>query len=525
MADAVESAATPSLFERLKVGETMPIAAEPVTLVIFGGAGDLAHRKLLPALYNVIVDGLLPPRTAIVGVGRKSFSDDGYRAFARDGIQQFSRRPIDDHVWETFSQALFFVNAAIDDDKALASVGARLDIVEHERGLPGNRIYYLAVPPSLFATTAQQLQRARLVPPRERATRDARPFARLIVEKPIGRDLESARAINDAIAEVFNEHQIYRIDHYLGKETVQNILVLRFANSIFEPLFNQKHVDHVQITVAESEGVGTRAGYYEQAGALRDMVQNHLLQLLAMIAMEPPRALEADVIRDEKLEVLLSLRPLTGEAIDTQVVRGQYAAGFDLGRPAPGYREEPGVDPKSRAETFVALEVLIDNWRWAGVPFFLRTGKRLPKRASEISVHLKEVPPILFNADPDNRLDPNILSIRIQPDEGFALGISSKIPGPRVRVYPVKMDFHYGTTFGGSPPEAYERLLIDVMAGDQTLFMRRDQVEASWRFVTPILDRWRERAGDPIPTYPVGTWGPPEADRLIRSAGRQWRAL
>jgi glucose-6-phosphate 1-dehydrogenase len=519
-----ETPAQPSLYERLAVGETLAVATDPVTIVIFGGGGDLAHRKLLPALYNMHLDGVLPPRVAIVGVGRAQIDDDGYRDFAKDGIVQFSRRPLDEHAWRIFATTLFFVSASIDDDRAFAPLGARLDIVEHERGLPGNRIYYLAVPPTLFVPTVRQLQRARFVAPRDAATRDARPFARLIVEKPIGRDLESACAINDAIAEVFDERQIYRIDHYLGKETVQNILVVRFANSIFEPLFNQKYVDHVQITVAEAEGVGTRAGYYEQAGALRDMVQNHLLQLLSMIAMEPPHSLDADVIRDEKLEVLQSLRPIAGDAVDQLVVRGQYAAGFDLGKPVAGYRGEPGVDPQSRTETFVTLQSFIDNWRWAGVPIFLRTGKRLPKRASEISVHLKGVPPILFNVDPAAPLDPNVLSIRIQPDEGFALAISSKVPGPRVRIYPVKMDFHYGSTFGGSFPEAYERLLLDVMAGDATLFMRRDAVEAAWRWVMPILDRWASRT-DEIPSYPAGDWGPPEADRLIASTGRQWRAL
>ncbi len=525
MSDAVASAPVPSLFDRLAEGDTLPPTAEPVSIVIFGGAGDLAHRKLLPALYNLAVDGLLPPRTAIVGVGRKPMSDDEYRAFARDGVTRFSRRPIDSGAWDAFAGALFFVNATIDDEQSLGPLGSKLDVVEHERGLPGNRIYYLAVPPSLFVPTVQQLRRSRFVPPRDAASRDARPFSRVIVEKPIGHDLESACAINDAIAEVFNEHQIFRIDHYLGKETVQNILVLRFANSIFEPLFNQKYVDHVQITVAEAEGVGTRAGYYDESGALRDMVQNHMLQLLALVAMEPPRSLDADVIRDEKLQVLLSLRPLDGDRIDQHVVRAQYGAGFDMGRPVPGYRQEPGVAPQSTTETFVALQLFIDNWRWAGVPFFLRTGKRMPKRASEISVHLKDVPPILFNADPNGRLDPNVLSIRIQPDEGFALGISSKVPGPRARVYPVQMDFHYGSTFGGSSPEAYERLLLDVMSGDATLFMRRDQVEAAWRWVMPILDRWREHPRAQLAAYPAGDWGPSEADALIRREGRQWRAL
>ena len=509
-----------SVAERLAAGESQVIAVDPVTFVIFGGAGDLAHRKLLPALYNLHLDGLLPPRVAIVGVGRSGLDDNAYREFAKDGISRFSRRPLDAQAWDNFAPSLFFVPASIGEDHGLARLGARLDTVEHERGLPGDRVYYLAVPPALFGPTVKELDRARFI---DRSAQ--RPFARLIIEKPIGRDLESARAINDAVAAVFDERQIYRIDHYLGKETVQNILVLRFANSIFEPLFNQKHVDHVQITVAEEEGVGTRAGYYEQAGALRDMIQNHMLQLLALVAMEPPRSLEADVVRDEKLDVLRSLRRIEGERVHADVVRAQYTAGFNVGAAVAGYRSEKGVATDSPTETYVALRVFVDNWRWADVPFFLRTGKRLPKRASEISVHLKAVPPILFNATPGGRLDPNVLSIRIQPDEGFAFGISSKIPGPRARVYPVQMDFHYGSTFGESSPEAYERLLLDVMAGDATLFMRRDAVEAAWQWVMPILDRWSANSNASIPTYPAGEWGPPEADRLIESTGRRWRPL
>jgi glucose-6-phosphate 1-dehydrogenase len=520
MADRAHDAGA-ALAERLAAGSSpTPGTLEPVTFVIFGGGGDLAHRKLLPALYNLHVDGLLPARAAIVGVGRNEMKDDAFRAFAKDGVTHFSRRPIDEKAWADFAESLFFVTASIDDEHAFPSLGARLDVIEHERGIPGNRIYYLAVPPTLFAPTVKQLDRARFVD-RTAST----PFARVIVEKPIGRDLDSAREINDAMAAVFAERQIFRIDHYLGKETVQNILVLRFANSIFEPLFNQRHVDHVQITVAEEEGVGTRAGYYEQAGALRDMVQNHLLQLLSLVAMEPPHSLDPDVVRDEKLEILQSLRPVTGADVDATVVRGQYTAGFDAGTPVPGYLEEKGVNAASRIETFVALQVFIDNWRWAGVPFFLRTGKRLPKRASEISVHLKNVPPILFNADPAGRLDPNVLSIRVQPDEGFSLAISSKIPGPRVRVYPVKMDFHYGSTFGATSPEAYERLLLDVMAGDPTLFMRRDAVEAAWHWIMPILRRWETETTTRPATYAAGEWGPVEAERLIESTGRRWRAL
>jgi glucose-6-phosphate 1-dehydrogenase len=493
--------------------------AEPVTLVIFGGAGDLARRKLLPALYNLHVDHLLPSGFAVAGVGRKDFDDAAYRAFARTGVEEFSRRPIDEASWQTFAAALHFVNAAIEDPAAFPALGSRLDVIEHERGLTGNRIYYLAIPPALFAPTAQHLASARFIGPPDQG-----PFARVIVEKPIGRDLTSALAINNAIASVFDERQIFRIDHYLGKETVQNILVLRFANSIFEPLFNQKYVDHVQITVAETEGVGTRAGYYEGAGALRDMVQNHMLQLLALVAMEPPYSLAPDVVRDEKLQVIQSLRPLSGDLVDTQTVRAQYAAGDVAGTPVPGYLSEAGVSPESRTETFVALQVFVDNWRWAGVPFFLRTGKRLAKRASEISVHLKDVPPILFNKDAGKKLEPNVLTLRIQPDEGLAFRIASKVPGPKVLTSPVDMDFQYSAAFGAESPEAYERLLLDVMAGDATLFMRRDSVEASWRWITPILDRWAERT-DPLPTYAAGGWGPDGADQLVRPAGRKRGAL
>ena len=493
---------------------------EPVTFVIFGGAGDLTHRKLLPALYNLFLDGLLPPRFAVVAAARAVFTDEAYREFARDGVTHFSRRAIDEDVWRRFSLSLFFVHVSLEEAGAFATLGSRLDVIEHEQGLPGNRIYYLAVPASMFVPTVEQMAQAKFV-----GRGDARLFSRLIVEKPIGRDLASAQAIDDALARVFDEQQIYRIDHYLGKETVQNILALRFANSVFEPLFNQKYVDHVQIAVAEEEGVGTRAGYYDQAGALRDMVQNHLLQLLTLVAMEPPYALEADAVRDEKLEVIRSLRPMAGEVVDRHVLRGQYTAGFDLDRPVSGYQDEPGVDHASRTETFVALQVFVDNWRWAGVPFFLRTAKRLPRRVSEISVHLKDVPPILFNADRSHPLDANALVLRIQPDEGLSLRIMSKVPGPHAQLYPVNMEFKYNRAFGASPPEAYERLLLDVVEGDTTLFMRRDAVEAAWRWVMPILDRWAERTDEHPAPYASGTWGPGEADRLIEATGRRWDPL
>lgn len=496
------------------------VPAEAATLIIFGGTGDLARRKLLPALYNLYLDGLLPDRTAVVGVGRTPLSDDSYRELAREGITRFSRQPIDEDRWNTFAGALFFVPVDRQSSDGFAALGARLDTIEHQRGLSGNRVYYLAVPPSAFEPTIQRLAHARFVGPR-----DETPFARLIVEKPIGHDLASAVRVNDAIGKVFHESQIYRIDHYLGKETVQNILVLRFANSIFEPLFNQKYVDHVQITVAESEGVGTRAGYYDRAGALRDMIQNHLLQLLTLVAMEAPYSLDADAVRDEKLQVLRSLRPLDIADLDGSVVRAQYGAGHEAGEPVAAYADESGVAAGTRTETYVALRVCIDSWRWAGVPFLLRTGKRLPQRATEIALHLKAVPPILFNRDRVRPLEPNVLVLRIQPDEGFSLGISSKVPGTRLRIEPVDMNFRYTGAFCSGSPEAYERLLLDVLAGDTTLFMRRDSVEAAWAWVTPILDRWAEQSTDALPTYASGTWGPREADRLLASDSRRWRTF
>jgi glucose-6-phosphate 1-dehydrogenase len=459
---------------------------------------------------------LLPEASAVVGVGRRDFDNDGFRGFARDGVQHFSRRPIDEARWTAFAQLLYFVNIDLAEAGSFSTLGSRLDIIEHERGRSGDRIYYLAIPPAMIVPTVDQLARARFVAPQ-----NGGPFARVIVEKPIGHDLASAKAINEGIAKVFEERQIFRIDHYLGKETVQNILVLRFANSFLEPIINLRHIDHVQITVAEAEGVGTRAGYYEQAGALRDMVQNHLLQLLALVAMEPPHSLDADVVRDEKLEVIRSLRPIVGDDVDRFAVRGQYEAGNVEDHPVPGYREERGVNPASTTETFVALQLFVDNWRWAGVPFFLRTGKRLPKRCSEIAIHLKPVPPILFNATP-HKLDPDVLMIRIQPDEGFALRIESKVPGPHVNIKPVNMEFSYKDIFGGTSPEAYERLLLDVMIGDATLFMRRDQVEASWSWITPILEQWAQQSGTTPAGYQSGAWGPAEADRLIAATGRQW---
>lgn len=535
----------------LSVGTPKSLLPQPCVLVIFGAPGDLAWRKLLPAVYNLNVDGVLPSHFAVVGFGLPSGNtsvgdpDEYIRARARDGISRFSRQPLDENHWDDFARTLFFVPGSFADARAYEQLKAKLQMVDQQFGVPGSRVYYLSIPPQLVGVCIEHLKSAGLVSSPD----EPEAFTRVIVEKPIGRDLESARAINQSVAHAFDESQTYRIDHYLGKETVQNLLVLRFANSIFEPLWNQKYIDHIQITVAEEEGLSqwdhesgrmlaSRAGYYEGIGSLRDMVQNHLLQVLCVIAMEPPYSLDPEVVRDAKVEVLHCLRPMTPGDVVKSVVRAQYIDGEDRGRPVPGYRYEvrkyyeeilkkpvPQESVNSITETFVAMRLFVDNWRWAGVPFYIRTGKRLPKRASEVAIQFREVPQVLFNAHPDVPLEPTVLALRVQPEEGLSMRIASKLPGPKVRIYPVKMEFNYSTSFGGSTPEAYERLILDVMAGDATLFMRRDAVEAAWKFVMPILDAWKQDPVRYLPEYRAGTWGPLEADRLIEADGHNWRIL
>jgi glucose-6-phosphate 1-dehydrogenase len=527
----------------LTKGTSRALFPQPCVLVIFGAAGDLSWRKLLPAVYNLNVDGVLPSNFAIVGfgIGAQGEPDEWIRARARDGIERFSRRPLDESHWADFARALFYVEGSFNDGRAYDQLKARLDTVDHQFGIRGSRVYYLAIPPQAVATAVDHLKTHGMVC--DPANREA--FSRVIVEKPIGRDLESARQVNANLARSFAEDQTFRIDHYLGKETVQNLLVLRFANSIFEPLWNQKYIDHVQITVAEDDGLtqrdartgevtGSRIGYYEGVGALRDMVQNHMLQVMCLTAMEPPWSLGPDVVRDSKTEVLHCLRPITAEDLAHYVVRAQYIGGDVHGQPVPGYRHEvreffsqrnQPVPADSSTETFVALRLFIDNWRWAGVPFYLRTGKRLPKRVSEVAIQFKDVPQILFNTNPDVPLEPTVLSLRVQPEEGVSLRIASKLPGPKVRIYPVKMEFNYSSSFGEVTPEAYERLLLDVMAGDATLFMRRDGVEVAWAFVMPILEAWEQSRERYLPEYRAGTWGPLEADRLIQADSRHWRVL
>jgi len=500
---------------------TRPLTPQACTLVIFGGSGDLARRKLVPAVYNLLLDGVLPDNYAVLATGRKPLSDADFRETAREGIAKYSRQAIKDSVWSHFEQRLFYVSGAIDDPKAYTDIRARLERIEAALKLPANRIFYLAIPPTSIAAAVEGLQKAGLVQP----PTDPTQFSRVIVEKPIGNDLASAREINTTVARVFDESQIFRIDHYLGKETVQNLLVLRFANSIFEPIWNHKYIDHVQITVSEAEGVGTRATYYEEAGALRDMVQNHILQLLCLVAMEPPYSLDPDVVRNARMEVLRCLRPIAGKDVEKYTVRAQYSVGKVHGVDVPGYRREAGIKPDSTTETYVALKLFVENWRWSGVPFYLRTGKALTKRASEVAVHFKEIPQILFNADPEVPLASNVLTLKIQPDEGLSFRIISKVPGSKAKTHPVEMNFRYGEAFGAPSPEAYERLLLDVTAGDASLFMRRDAVEASWAWITKILDGWKAYGTKWLPEYAAGTMGPVEADRLIQSDGRNWHPL
>ncbi len=478
----------------LTAGINITHAPQPCTLVIFGGGGDLTRRKLLPAIYNQGLEGELPANFAVLGLAIEKMNDAEYRQFAKKGIEQFSRQPLEANYWAGFENCLHYIQGSFDDPEVYVKLKQRLSEIDANFGIPGNRVFYLAIPPTFIETVVRQLKAAGLVMPVDGHS----PFSRIIVEKPIGRDLASARQVNATLSESFHEQQIYRIDHYLGKETVQNILAMRFGNAIFEPLWNSKHIDHVQITVAEEEGVGTRAGYYDNAGALRDMIQNHILQLLTLIAMEPPWIMDADVIRDHRQDILNCLRPITKETFDQHVVRAQYGPGFHYGDDVPGYRREAGVAQDSITETYVALKIFIDNWRWSGVPFYIRTGKRMPKRASEIAIQFKSVPPILFNANHDQPLEPNVLALSIQPNEGLSLRIATKLPGAKLKIFPVKMDFRYGSTFGEQSPEAYERLLLDVWASSRT--------------------RW-------IPEYAAGTWGPIEADRLIESDNRKWRTL
>jgi glucose-6-phosphate 1-dehydrogenase len=492
--------------------------APPCTVVIFGASGDLAKRKLIPALYNLRACGqrMSPREFAVLGFARRPIEPEKFREDAREAAARFSRLEIDHQCWSEFAAGLDYL-AGLDAPDGFARLKTRLEQIEAARGLPPNRIYYLSVPPEAVNDCVERLDQAGLI-----AKPGSANFTRVVVEKPIGHDLESALEINRVIHGHFDESQIFRIDHYLGKETVQNLLVLRFANAIFERMWGARNIDHVQITVAESEGVGSRAMYYDPAGALRDMVQNHILQLLALVAMDAPVSLDAAAIRDAKLNVLRALRPIARGTARHSVIRGRYAAGVMEGERMSGYLDERDIPRNSRTETFVAIKTFIDNWRWSGVPFYIRTGKRMTARESVIYVQFKDVPRILFNRGA--ALPPNALTVRIQPDEGFSFEVLAKQPGLDLTIRPVRMNLRYESEFDGEQaPDAYERLLLDVMAGDHTLFVSAPFVEKSWEFVQSILDEWSRDTSIPIHDYPAGTSGPAAAEELIRADGREWR--
>ncbi len=501
----------------LREGIANRLSPEPCTLVIFGATGDLTHRKLIPALYNLAAEGALPPAITIIGFARRDKTSEQFRKELEEATRKFSRTPVNDELWASFADSIVYHRSPFDDAEGYARLAKEMEAADAKRGTGGNRLYYLAVAPDQFPVILDHLRSSGL------SKAAAGSWSRVIVEKPFGKDLATARQLNNLVSEVFPERDTYRIDHYLGKETAQNIMVMRFANSIFESLWDNNHVSHVQITAAEPLGVEGRAGYYDTSGAMRDMVQNHLLQLLTLTAMEPPTSLSADAIRDEKVKVLRSLRPLRGDDVFKHVVRAQYTAGLINGQPVPGYREAEGVPKDSVTETYVALQVNIDNWRWAGVPFFIRTAKRMPKGGTEIAITFKAVPRVLFNQSGEV-LDENVLVIRIQPDEGVSLRMSAKMPGSSLRIEPVKMDFHYGTSFGKATPEAYERLLLDAMSGDATLFARRDEVEEAWAFVDGIEEAWKTRSDD-LAFHSAGSWGPAAAAELAARHGVTWRRM
>jgi len=498
------------------VNNSDPSKEPGCTIVIFGASGDLTARKLIPAFYHLCKDKLMPPEFRIIGFARREKTDDSWRQELRAALDQFSRtKPVDEKIWTAFAKNIFYCQGDLTDAAAYQKLEQLLTSFG-SGPLRENLLFYLATQPSQFGEVIEQVHRAGLL------NKNGSGWQRLVVEKPFGHDLASARALNAELTRFAHEQQVCRIDHYLGKETVQNILMFRFSNSIFEKLWNRNSVDHVQITVGEKIGVGDRGGYYEEAGALRDMVQNHMLQVLALCAMEPPVSLEAEAIRDEKVKLLKSIRPLTPDNVAKQIVRGQYFAGSVDGQPRPGYRQEPKVKPDSNVETYVALKLFIDNWRWSGVPFYLRTGKNLPMSASDVRVQFRPTPSVLFATHCGNKLDANAITLRLQPNEGIYLRFNGKVPGMSLGVRPVRMNFSYDAEFGAYTPEAYERLLLEAIHGDATLFIRRDEVETAWQIVDSIRAGWDGKSLTNREFYAAGTWGPIAADDLLAQSGHVW---
>ncbi|HEV7628634.1 MAG TPA: glucose-6-phosphate dehydrogenase [Streptomyces sp.] len=493
----------------------LPRVAGPCVLVLFGVTGDLARKKLLPAIYDLANRGLLPPGFAVVGFARRDWEHQDFRQVAHDAVKEHARTPFREEVWNQLSEGIHFVPGTFDDDEAFERLATTVRELDEKRGTGGNYAFYLSIPPKFFQDVVKQLQRSGLSKPSEDSWR------RVVIEKPFGHDLASAQELNAILHEVFPEESIFRIDHYLGKETVQNILALRFANTLYEPIWNRSYVDHVQITMAEDIGIGGRAGYFDGIGAARDVIQNHLLQLLALTAMEEPVSFDAESVRAEKAKILSAVR--LPPDLDTYTVRGQYAAGWQGGVKVPGFREEEGIAHGSRTDTYAAMRLDIDTRRWAGVPFYLRTGKRLPRRATEVALMFQKAPHLPFSQTDTEELGQNALIIRVQPDEGVTLRFGSKVPGTSMEVRDVNMDFDYGESFTESSPEAYERLLLDVLIGDPPLFPRQEEVELSWKILDPVEEYW-EKHGAPEP-YPAGSWGPKAADEMMARDGRAWRRL
>jgi glucose-6-phosphate 1-dehydrogenase len=501
----------------MRAGMRLERTAEPCTVVIFGASGDLAKRKLIPALYRLVQERMLPAEFAIIGLGRTAMTDEEFRQKMKEAMLEFSEaKSVDEEVWQSFAEGIHYLTSNIDRPESYSELAKMLERIDQERGTQGNHLFYLSVAPEFYAEAVKQLGEAGL-------TKQGKGWVRVIIEKPFGTSLESARELNQQILKHLDEKQIYRIDHYLGKETVQNLLVFRFANGIFEPMWNRQYIDHVQITNAETVGVEGRGGYYEKSGVVRDMIQNHVFQVLSLVAMEPPASLSAEDVRDEKIKAMHSARAFTPERVRAECVRGQYGAGSIGGKPVPGYREEKGVAPDSTTETYAMVTMWFDNWRWSGVPFYIRSGKRLAKRATEIAIQFRAAPHQLFGKATED-LAPNQLVIRIQPDEGITLRVAAKAPGQVTRIRDVNMDFRYGASFGVQLAEAYERLILDCILGDSTLYARKDMTERGWELVTPILDEWAAHKDEAnFPNYEAGTWGPEESFRLLEQQGRHWR--